>query len=169
MKLIGISLALLSVCLLMGCGSGSRLEGLVPAEGVVTLNGTPVDGASVVFAPKGSTSPSSSASAQTDAEGRFQMMTLNPGDGVYPGEYYVTVTKTVIEGEAPVIDPNDKASKKAVDTRTVTECLPMVYADITTSGLDQTIAADGNKNIEFKLTGDVQLKPRKITDTVRKK
>ncbi len=161
--------ALLSVSLLVGCGSGSSLEGLVPAEGVVTLNDTPVEGATIVFAPKGSSSPSSSASAQTDASGHFEMMTLNPGDGVYPGEYYVTITKEVIEGEAPVIDPNDKASKKAVDTRTVTEHLPSVYADMTTSGLDQVISADGNKNIEFKLTGKVSSKPRKITDSVRKK
>ncbi|MCF0233851.1 MAG: hypothetical protein HUK22_02590, partial [Thermoguttaceae bacterium] len=50
-----------------GCKK-SGIPGLVPAEGVVTLNGAPVEGATVIFTPKkvDMSSEASSATAMTN-------------------------------------------------------------------------------------------------------
>ncbi|MGH7202173.1 MAG: carboxypeptidase-like regulatory domain-containing protein, partial [Planctomycetaceae bacterium] len=53
-------------------------------------NEQPVEGATVVFIPTGH---KHGATAQTDAEGKFQLRTYEPGDGAVPGNYKVTIRK----------------------------------------------------------------------------
>jgi hypothetical protein len=79
---------------LLGCGqSGPRL---VPVTGLVTLDGTPVAGAGVMFKPAGAGNLPP-ASATTDAEGKFSLATLNqPGAAL--GEYQVSVVKQETSG-----------------------------------------------------------------------
>jgi hypothetical protein len=64
----------------------------------VTLNGTPVEDAVVVFHPRSGDSDSMlAAQANTDSEGRFEMRTHIEKDiykdGLEPGDYDITVTK----------------------------------------------------------------------------
>ena len=77
--------ALLTLCLAVlvsfGCNK-KRIKGLVPAHGVVTLNGEPVAGAMVMFTPVKVGPEAFAASTTTDAQGAFKMTTLDPGDGV---------------------------------------------------------------------------------------
>ena len=75
----------------VGCGSekGPRT---VPAEGVVTLDGQPVDGAAVVFVSKGG---AFSAMAMSDEEGKFSLDAFEYKTGAVPGEYYALVNRTV--------------------------------------------------------------------------
>ncbi len=172
MKKLALALVAALCCSLVGAGlvgcSKARIKGLVPVEGVVTLNGEPVSGATVMFAPKkhDPSRPKGSAQAVTDASGKFKMSTLDPGDGVFPGDYYVTVTKDRVEGglsleevkrqhENPEL--RDDASEPE---QTLVRELPDKYADINSSGLDQTIPAEGNKNLELALEGEVDATPR---------
>lgn len=172
MKKLALALVAALCCSLVGAGlvgcSKARIKGLVPVEGVVTLNGEPVSGATVMFAPKkhDPSRPKGSAQAVTDASGKFKMSTLDPGDGVFPGDYYVTVTKDRVEGglsleevkrqhENPEL--RDDASEPE---QTLIRELPDKYADINSSGLDQTIPAEGNKNLELALEGEVDATPR---------
>lgn len=172
MKKLALALVAALCCSLVGAGlvgcSKARIKGLVPVEGVVTLNGEPVSGATVMFAPKkhDPSRPKGSAQAVTDASGKFKMTTLDPGDGVFPGDYYVTVTKDRVEGglsleevkrqhENPEL--RDDASEPE---QTLIRELPDKYADINSSGLDQTIPAEGNKNLELALEGEVDATPR---------
>ncbi|MBQ8286393.1 MAG: carboxypeptidase regulatory-like domain-containing protein [Thermoguttaceae bacterium] len=172
MKKLALALVAALCCSLVGAGlvgcSKARIKGLVPVEGVVTLNGEPVSGATVMFAPKkhDPSRPKGSAQAVTDASGKFKMSTLDPGDGVFPGDYYVTVTKDRVEGglsleevkrqhENPEL--RDNASEPE---QTLIRELPDKYADINSSGLDQTIPAEGNKNLELALEGEVDATPR---------
>lgn len=174
MKKIALALVAALCCSLVGAGlvgcSKARIKGLVPVEGVVTLNGEPVSGATVMFAPKkhDPSRPKGSAQAVTDASGKFKMSTLDPGDGVFPGDYYVTVTKDRVEGglsleevkrqhENPEL--RDNASEPE---QTLIRELPDKYADINSSGLDQTIPAEGNKNLELALEGEVDATPRPL-------
>ncbi|MBQ6828120.1 MAG: carboxypeptidase regulatory-like domain-containing protein [Thermoguttaceae bacterium] len=174
MKKIALALVAALCCSLVGAGlvgcSKARIKGLVPVEGVVTLNGEPVSGATVMFAPKkhDPSRPKGSAQAVTDASGKFKMSTLDPGDGVFPGDYYVTVTKDRVEGglsleevkrqhENPEL--RDDASEPE---QTLIRELPDKYADINSSGLDQTIPAEGNKNLELALEGEVDATPRPL-------
>src|SRR5262245_14538073 len=69
---------------LVGCGGTSKVEG------VVTLDGKPVEGAVVTFVPtddKGTTPV-----GQTDSSGKFTL-TTNGKPGAKSGDYKVTVTK----------------------------------------------------------------------------
>jgi len=69
---------------LVGCGSGAA-----EVKGVVTLNGQPVEGATVVFA---SDDGANIATGFTDASGNFTLTMANV-NGVLPGNYTATVTK----------------------------------------------------------------------------
>lgn len=173
MKKYALALAAALSCSLVGAGlvgcSKSRLEGLVPAEGVVTLNGEPVSGATVMFAPKklDPTRSKGSAQAVTDADGKFKMTTLDPGDGVFPGEYYVTVTKDSFEGgltreEARTRRDNPETREDPRPEQSLIRELPDQYADINSSGLDRTISDKGDKNILLELEGEVDSSPRPV-------
>jgi len=71
--------------LLAGCG-GKRL---VKVEGLVTLDGKPLKGATIHYHPIDSGTP---AAGFTEADGIFRLTTYASGDGVWTGEYKVTVT-----------------------------------------------------------------------------
>lgn len=76
----------LSAIAVSGCGG----SGLVNVKGAVTMDGQPIEGATVIFVP--SDSKAGSGSAMTDASGHFSLTTRQE-DGVAPGEYRVTITK----------------------------------------------------------------------------
>ena len=76
-----------------GCGGQGRP---VKVEGVVTLDGHPLPGATVTFAPDPPES-GRAASGRTDADGSFRLTTFQSDDGALPGEYKVIV----VAGEVP--------------------------------------------------------------------
>jgi hypothetical protein len=74
-----------------GCKKPEPLK-LLPLSGKVTVNGKPADRAKVFFTPLAP--PEGQAilpSAVTGKDGKFQVSTLLPDDGLPPGEYAVTV------------------------------------------------------------------------------
>lgn len=85
--LLGLCLLSLVALTLTGCGSGSDT---IPVTGTVTLDGKPLEGASVNFSPAEAGTP---ARAVTDASGKFELTTNEPKDGALPGSYNVGVTK----------------------------------------------------------------------------
>src|SRR5262249_49616243 len=69
---------------------GSGCSKLVKVKGTVTLDGEPVEGATVLFEPlDGAGLP---ANAQTDENGVFELGTHTRMDGAYRGEYKVSLT-----------------------------------------------------------------------------
>jgi len=82
-KITGLSL-LLALGGLLGCGGG-----LKSVEGLVTLDGKPVEGATVTFSPEGG---GQDAFGVTDSGGKFTLRTVNQS-GAKPGNYKVTVVK----------------------------------------------------------------------------
>lgn len=160
--LIFSSLLLFVSCWAGGCNSSSKLEGLVPASGVILFENAPVEGARVTFAPQAGTGKQRIATATTDEKGRFSMMTLNPGDGVFPGEYAVSVTKTELMGEPKqeTMPDGTVVERGRTDDR-VRDMLPAKYKEAKSSGLTITIPeSKGNKNIEFVLEGEVDDTPK---------
>jgi len=84
MKMLRIlSLGLLVVAL--GCGGGMK-----PVEGIVKLDGQPLQGATVVFVPDGS--KGDILNGFTDASGKFSLLTKGK-TGAPAGNYKVVVTK----------------------------------------------------------------------------
>ena len=82
---------------MFGCGGEKKLAGTVPVSGTVKLKGAPLAGATVMFAP--TTTGVRAASGMTDANGQFKLTTLQAGDGAFPGDFLVTVTKTETVGK----------------------------------------------------------------------
>ncbi len=96
----GVALAVASF---VGCGSGDETESikLVPVTGVVSLNGKPVEGASVTFTPNAGSKPNTPGSDMSGPEGTYKLM-YRGRSGVTPGKYKVTVSKTFEPADAKV-------------------------------------------------------------------
>ncbi len=75
-----------------GCESVPEGPRTVPASGVVTLDGAPVEGAAIVFI---GDSGEYSAHGMSDSEGQFSLDSFEYKPGAVPGSYKVVVTKTV--------------------------------------------------------------------------
>ena len=135
----------------VGCSNDAHLSGLVPARGVVTHNGIPVDGASIIFIPTGTMSGEQrSASATSGSNGEFEMMTLHPRDGVFPGEYTVLISKNVPDR---VLTEEELSRSIGVAPPTFTNMLPSRYSNLDLTPLSITIEGRrGNTAITFELT-----------------
>ena len=93
-------LATVTICA-FGCGAEKappKLEPTVELTGIITLDGKPLEGASVRFAPK-STDGYHGAVGVTDASGKYDLYTdIGNGkskDGIIPGDYTVYVSRMV--------------------------------------------------------------------------
>lgn len=123
----------------VGCATDDSPK-TVPAEGIVTLDGTPVEGASVIFI---ATQGSNNATAVTDKDGKFRANAFEHKSGAVPGDYKVTINKTDLK----------PASEKAGETNvTVSYGLPEHYSTVSKSGLSIQLGESGNKDIKFELT-----------------
>ena len=77
LRLIGTMVVGWAVLTTLGCGSKTSLD-TVPVTGIVKLDGTAVEGATVTFVPGGG---GKAASGTTDATGRYNLTTQDPDDG----------------------------------------------------------------------------------------
>ncbi len=134
--------AVLLGVVLVAAGCSSNKGGRV--AGKVTLNGTPVGGAKVVFV--------QSAAGQGLP---IQVGTITKDDGSYeiaridPGSYKVTVKKLVAKPGAKDNTPLEvlEASGQA------TNSLPAKYADVKTTDLTATVNAGEKKEVNLDLKG----------------
>lgn len=120
---------------LIGCGGGG--DGIVPARGVVTYKGAPIEKISVAFMP---TSGSGQiAEGVTDANGAFELQTREPGDGAMVGSYQVSFK--YVPDETPDM-PGFKGGKKPEPSP-----IPAKYGDASKSGFTATVDADASSNV----------------------
>jgi hypothetical protein len=125
---------------LVGCESGPKLPPTVPAEGIVTLDGTPVADVTVVFiAEQGNYN----GTGVTNKEGKFAMKAFDSKNGVVVGSYKVELSKTVVETKGEGGGGESEVNIKYG--------LPQKYSTFTTSGLSIKIEEGGKKDITFDL------------------
>ncbi|WLD11774.1 carboxypeptidase-like regulatory domain-containing protein [Planctellipticum variicoloris] len=153
MKLLGNLLCCLSALgLLTGCGGGAKIpkDRPVPTKvsGIVTLDGVPVEGATVTLHP---TAKGYGAFGISDSSGKFALGTFGKGDGAVPGDYKISVKKLeVVAGGAqpgqddPGYDPNPKAVVPK-------HLLPETYADFTKSGLSTKVGTEAMSDLKIEL------------------
>ncbi len=143
---------------LVGCG-GSGI-GTVPAEGVITVDGQPMEGVMVVFNPDAE--GGRAASGRTDAEGKYVLTTVENGDGALPGTYKVSVSKHENEEDdlPKEVDPDDEASLDAIygqlDTRKQAKSKNLIadmYSNHMGSGLTAEVTSGGENNFDFDVKG----------------
>ncbi len=148
-----LALLLAFVGVVFGSGCGGRKP--VKVEGLVTLEGKPIEGASVVFNPT-DTSQSATASALTEADGSFRLYTHSLGDGALPGGYKVTVQLLPKMQREPPQQGDMAAMMKMMkltsEERTKKfQRLPEVYATVQTTPLEVTVPVpEGKVNLELK-------------------
>jgi hypothetical protein len=157
----GVCVAMTFVLLLSGC-SGGGIAGLAPCEGVVSLNGKPLENASVTFIPTTTTS-NRSAGGMTDAQGHYKLFT-NTSTGILPGEYKVTITKSIPETEKDALlvkemtiatEKNNGVIPSSYDEVIVNfKSLTGKYADPKTSDLTVKITNKGNRQQNFNIITD---------------
>ena len=122
---------------LVGCG-GDGLD-RVPIQGVVKAQGVPVPNAIVQFTPKAGT-PGEGAIGQSDAEGKFTVISSRQDDaGVPPGSYGVRVS-LMIDGKGKFL-PRDYLQADYPDAK---EAIPAPYS-LPTSPIEITIDAKGGE------------------------
>lgn len=92
-------LVLLPIAMALGwmSGCGGSGAGLVPVSGTIKLDGQPLGQAQILFVPIAATTADAElASVQsagvTDAQGKYQLLTLDHGPGAVPGKHKVEVT-----------------------------------------------------------------------------
>jgi hypothetical protein len=143
--------AALAAGLLAGCGGSDEDKWTaerpkpVPAGGIVLYNGDPVEGATVVFVPEGH---KQAATAQTDASGKFQLQTYDPGDGAVPGEYKVTVRKAEATA-APASEETNVNDTTAPKQRSL---IPERYSNVQQTDLTASVKEGAENNFTLELT-----------------
>ena len=142
--------------LVAGCGDPGI--GAIPVEGVVKVDGQPMEGVMVVFHPDDA--GGRAASGRTDAQGVYHLTTETAGDGALPGSYKISVTKHQNEEDdlPKEVDPNDEASLDAiygaVNTRRASKSKNLIaarYENHMGSGLTATVGSGENK-FDFEVT-----------------
>jgi hypothetical protein len=164
MRLAVITLVGLMTLGFTGCGKKNSLD-TVPISGTVKLDGQPVEGASVVFAPSGG--GGQAASGVTDSSGKYELTTVDPNDGALPGSYIVMISKTVASPTAmeqavkPGMTP-EEATKAAYDAKDkaganlepdLKEHLPAKYKT-GAGGLTAEVTKGGKTEWNWDLTSD---------------
>lgn len=158
---------LLALPLALGCSKAPKLP-TVPVSGTVTMDGQPLEGASVGFSP---VNPDGTpANGTTDAQGTFRLQTylgasFGQGDGAMPGDYIVMVTKYEAKtGSAPSAD-EIAAQQKAMDEARKTGkppepsamlgqpklLTPEEYSNPKKTTLKATVKDSGNQPFTFDL------------------
>ena len=143
-----------------GCGDADDLPPTVPAAGVLTLDGTPVEGAQVVVS---ALEGGGSAAALTNSQGAFRLRAFPAKDGALPGEYMVQVTKTVqtsgasdtgvSDEEAALAVESGEHAKETIENSDVgwQNVMPPQFANFTTSQVMLSIPEGGREDIVLDL------------------
>ena len=130
--IFALTLSLISFA--QGCSSNRIQQPTYPVSGVVTYEGKPLVGATVVFHPidKSNFKWDELPQGVTDASGKYTLFTYASDDGAPASKYKVGVALF----QPPDEDGGDqvKRVKNAVQ-------IPLKYADVETSGLTATIDA----------------------------
>jgi len=155
-------LGLVALVALSGCSKGSGSFATV--SGVVTHNGTPVEGAKVTFhsTVEGGGSKAMAYSALTDSTGKYLIASVAKDPGLPPGMYKVTIVK--YEGGKMNAAPPEGMDQGQIDAMISdglgtakgvgpVNLLPAVYATLATSKLSVTLETGPNKNVNFDLKG----------------
>ncbi len=155
-----------AVCLLVAlvCGCGPRSPRVELVEGVVLLDGKPVEAATVFFSPAATAGGGVGglpAAGRTGPDGGFR---LNAGGGAKPqagtavGEYVVTVIKQESDPlPAPDLEAPPRPPPADIDVR---DLLPTIYKLGATSPLRATVKP-GTNSFRFELDSKARGPARK--------
>jgi len=138
------------LCPVTGCGPKVMKTDYV--EGKVTYKGEPVVSASLAFSPV-KADEGHPAYGSTDKSGTYKIQTVlgAPGKGTTPGEYIVTISKSVgVPTGRFITDPEGNRLEEVIPK----SALPVIYRDGGTSPLRATVRSGGPNKFDFDLEGE---------------
>jgi hypothetical protein len=152
MNKIQLLVTLTAVLALTG-RDNTKIPGLVSAEGIVLLNGQPIEGVSIVFTPSAGSGGDRYATSISQHGGKFILHTVNIR-GALPGKYDVTFSKkTITTKVSPEEEERLNAAGKIIPTDVIYH-IPWKYENARTSGIVIEIGTKGNKDIRIDLQPD---------------
>ena len=153
----------LAACLLatLVCGCGRRGPRVEMVDGVVVLDGKPVEAATVFFSPVTAAGEAAGlpAAGRTGPDGSFRLNAgggATPGAGTAVGDYVVTVIK---QESRPAPPPDLNAPPTALPEPEIRDLLPAVYKLATTSPLRATVKP-GTNTYRFELDSKPRGSPK---------
>jgi hypothetical protein len=100
-----------------GCGGADGYSS-APVSGVVTLNGAPLAGASIVFQPAAEGNPGPPSSAETDTDGSFTLSFATGKEGAVVGQHVIYVSTRKMQASKENSD---------IETEIAAEQVPLKY------------------------------------------
>lgn len=150
---IALSLVCLSLVALVGC-AGPGGPATVPAEGIVTLDSEPVEGATIVFID--ASGGTNTGNGFSDADGKFELSFVEGKSGVMPGTYMATIQKNVEIKLKPgdlAGEEGEHASEGGGDQAGVKNVLPLKYQS-PKPDFTFTIPPEGTTDLKIELTSN---------------
>ena len=148
-QLIGIVVIVSLFFSTAGCGSGDEWTTKRPkvyrAQGVVKLDGKPLDEATVIYL---SQSNNVSAQGVTDKNGTFTLTTYDANDGAVEGKHKVVITKRTYEKRKTKYDSPEESSIALIPK----ELLPTKYSLPTTTTVEVEVSGKGTNNATIEIT-----------------
>ncbi|UUO07591.1 carboxypeptidase-like regulatory domain-containing protein [Blastopirellula sp. J2-11] len=144
-----IYVAASAAMILTGCSS-NLLPGGVEGRGIVLLDGVPLEGATVIFSPTGE---GRSANGMTNELGEFSLGTIEPADGILPGDYQVAIIKSMVDPNKVIVDPlavQEKTGQFPPSPPNI-HIVPRKFANPERSGLAATISNEGSHDLKFEI------------------
>ena len=135
---------------IVGCGRRGPAVEIV--EGLVLLDGQPVEGATVLFSPE--------AAGRTGPDGGFRLNAAGGakfGAGTKIGDYVVTIVK---QDHDPVPPPDPDKPPSGPPNVKVWDVLPVVYKHAVMSPLRATVKK-GKNSYRFELDSSAVASPKK--------
>ena len=137
-------------------GCGSAHPEFVPVAGQVTMDGKPVTTGTVTFYPE----TGRPAIGELGPDGRYQLASYEPNDGVLPGTYKVTVTAfkaqdpreqfSSFEEEREFYNQPGKGATGVVASKGVEWLVPELYSNRHSSPLTANVTGS-DRNVDFAL------------------
>lgn len=153
MRTASTIILMLTTCLVVGCGGGTT-EPLAPASGVVTLDGKPIGGVSILLVPKDGTSSGRISYGLTDAEGRFELRVSPDQSGAIIGAHWVQLEKLTQQDGSP-IPPGSSPEEVAAMNQ-----LPQAYSDAGSTPISAEIPESGTSDLAFDLSSRAIPRPQ---------
>jgi hypothetical protein len=143
-----------------GAGCGRRGPAVEMVEGIVLLDGQPVEGATVLFSPETLGSDGGlPAAGRTGSDGVFRLNAAGGakfGAGTKVGDYTVTIVK---QDHDPVPPPDPEKPPSGPPNVKVWDVLPVVYKHAITTPLRATVKK-GKNSYRFELDSSAVASPK---------
>jgi hypothetical protein len=146
----------MALAIVAGCGSEEDKISLVPVKGTITMNGKPLEGATVSFVPDAGNKFNTPGVDTTGPEGNY-MIRFKSRSGLSPGKYTVVVEQSVnptFAGEMSEPMKNDPMMLQiAADAASQAGAKKKTAPAITKKEFEAQVASEKNDPFDFDVKG----------------